>query len=245
LLPLIGITSSTYTSPTTGWNYNLAYVAVIQAISDAGGLPVIIPVSVSDTVLREIYARLDGVLLPGGGDVDPSYYGAEKHPKTGKPDDQRDHIELQVAQWALDDDLPLMGICRGHQVLGVAVGGTLVQDIPSLIPTEVNHDSPNDQPRDKRIHTVEIDPDSRLASILGTTRVEVNSLHHQSVDAVPPHAAITAYSPDGVVEALELPNKKFALSVQWHPEDMYQNDEAMKRLFRAFVEAAANGRSAH
>jgi putative glutamine amidotransferase len=242
--PLIGITTSSFTSPTTGWEYNRAYVAPIQAIADAGGLPVLIPLCVSDDVLRAIYNRLDGVLLPGGGDVDPVFYGAQKHPKTGEADDLRDHVELQVAHWALDDDLPLMGICRGHQVLSVAMGGTLVQDIPSQVQTELLHDFPNDRPRGDHAHFVEIDPASRLAGILGTTRVEVNSLHHQSVEAAPPGAFVTAYAPDGVVEALEMPDKQFVLSVQWHPEDMYQNDDAMKKLFRAFVEAAANGRSA-
>jgi putative glutamine amidotransferase len=246
--PLIGITTSSFTSPTTGWEYNRAYVACIQAIADVGGLPVLIPTSVSDDVLRAIYDRVDGVLLPGGGDVDPEFYGALKHPKTGEADNQRDHVELQVASWALDEDLPLLGICRGHQVLGVALGGKLVQDIPSLVSSELAHDLANVKPRDHEAHSVEIDPSSRLARILGTTRVDVNSLHHQSLEAAPPGACVTAYAPDGVIEAMELPDKKFALSVQWHPEDMYRNDESMKRLFRAFVEAATNGtngRTAH
>ncbi len=167
--PLIGITTSSYKSPTTGWDFNLAYVGSVHAIADAGGLPVLIPLDVSDDVLRATYERLDGILLPGGGDVDPVLYNAAKHPKTGKPDDPRDYVELKVARWALADDLPMMGICRGHQVLGVALGGTLVQDIPSLIHTDLNHDTPNDVPRGNHAHIVEIDPMSRLANILGAT----------------------------------------------------------------------------
>lgn len=236
--PLIGITTARYKSPATGWMYNRAYAACIQAIADAGGLPILIPVSVNDDVLRSIYARVDGVLLPGGGDVDPVIYKAAKHPKTGEADDARDHAEIAVAQWAVEQDLPLLGICRGHQVLNVALGGTLVQDIPAQIGTSVIHDFPEDVPRGNPAHVVEIDPSSRLASVLGTTSPTVNSMHHQSVETIAPGACVTAYAPDGVVEALEVPDKNFILSVQWHPEDMYPQDEVMQRLFRAFVEAA-------
>jgi putative glutamine amidotransferase len=236
--PLIGVTTARFKSPETGWLYNRAYVPIVQAVEEAGGLPLLIPVSIQDETLRAIYARLDGILLPGGGDVDPAYYNALKHPKTGEADDARDHVELTVARWAFADDLPLLGICRGHQVLNVALGGTLVQDIPVLVGGQITHDFPNDVPRGNHAHTVTIDPASRLAAILGTTTPVVNSWHHQSVETAFPGACVTACAPDGVVEALEAPDKTFVLSVQWHPEDMYRDDDAMKRLFRAFVEAA-------
>jgi len=238
LQPLIGITTARFQSPSTGWLYNRAYVAIIEAVADAGGLPVMIPVSVSDDVLRAIYARVDGVLLPGGGDIDPVFYNAAKHPNTGEADDARDHAEITVARWAVEEDLPLLGICRGHQVLNVALGGTLVQDIPAQVATDITHDFPSNVPRGNPAHPVQIDPTSRLASILRTTSPVVNSLHHQSVETAPPNACVTAYAPDGVVEALELPDKHFVLSVQWHPEDMYTENDSMRRLFRAFVEAA-------
>jgi putative glutamine amidotransferase len=218
--------------------YDRAYVACIQAVADAGGLPVLIPVSVNNDVLRATYARLDGVLLPGGGDVDPGLYQALKHPKTGESDDARDHTEIAVAKWAVEDDLPLMGICRGHQVLNVAMGGTLIQDIPAQIGTTITHDFPEDRPRGLPAHPVQIDPGSRLADILDTTTPMVNSLHHQSIETACPGACITAYAPDGVVEALEFPDKHFVLSVQWHAEEMYADRVVMGRLFRAFVEAA-------
>lgn len=234
--PLIGIVTSSYTAPTTGWQYNRGYVPMIQAVEEAGGLPVLIPVSIDDDTLRSIYERLDGVLLPGGGDVRPSLYGAEMNPLTDNLDDARDHVEINLTRWAVADDRPVFGICRGHQVVNVALGGTLIQDVPSEIGENINHNIT--VPRSARAHEVQIDPSSHLASILGATTVKVNSLHHQSVAQPAPDVCVTAYSPDGVVEALEMPDKKFVLSVQWHPEDLYSDDAAMKQLFRAFVEAA-------
>ena len=239
--PLIGITTSTFTTE-QGWEYNRAYVAMIQAVAEAGGLPVLVPISIDDEALRGIYERLDAVLLPGGGDMRPNIYGAEAHPLTDNIDDARDHVEVNLTRWAVDDDLPVLGICRGHQVVNVALGGTLIQDVPSEIGSGILHNVT--VPRDSRPHEVNIDPSSRLASILGTTTIAVNSLHHQSVGVAAPDTCVTAYSPDGVVEALEMPQKKFVLSVQWHPEDLYRDDPAMKRLFKAFVEAAAGGTSA-
>jgi len=190
----------------------------------------------------KFYERLDGVLLPGGGDMRPNIYGAEMNPLTDNIDDARDHVEVELTRWAVGDDIPVFGICRGHQVVNVALGGTLIQDVPSIIGRDISHNVT--VPRNSRPHEVNIDPSSRLANILGTTTIAVNSLHHQSVEVAAPDMCVTAYSPDGVVEAIEMPNKKFVLSVQWHPEDLYRDDPAMKRLFKAFVEAAASGASA-
>jgi len=235
--PLIGIsTSDVYAE--RGKLYHRAYALNAHAIADAGGLPVYIPTGLETSLLRELYERLDAVLLPGGPDVDPVEYGQERHPKTKIIDVPRDALELTLARWAAEDDLPMFGICRGHQVMNVAFGGTLVQDIPSQVETTLTHDLPDEYPRDTRLHEVQVDPGSRLASILGTTQVTVNSLHHQSVQQPGPGVAVTAYAPDGVVEALELPDKRFVLSVQWHPEDLYENDDMMRRLFQEFVSAA-------
>lgn len=236
MTPLIGITTARDVSEKTGWVYIRAYEPIIQAVIEAGGLPVLIPVSAPDETVRKIYERLDGVLLPGGGDVRPGVYGADTHPAVRETDEDRDRVELALARWAMADDLPVFGICRGHQVLNVALGGTLIQDIPSQVDSTLNHNLRN--PRTARAHEVEVDPGSRLASILGKTRVAVNSLHHQSVEQAAPDACVVAYAPDGVVEALELPDRRFALSVQWHPEDLYPEDPAMKRLFQSFIEAA-------
>lgn len=201
-------------------------------------MPVYIPTGLEEDLLRELYERLDAVLLPGGPDVDPSYYGAHRHPMTKIIDDARDSLELTLARWTYADDRPLFGICRGHQVMNVAFGGTLIQDIPSQVETELPHETPNGLPRGTIRHSVALAEDSRLASILGTTEVSVNSLHHQSVERPAPNVKITGYSPDGVVESLEVPEKQFVLSVQWHPEDLYGDDDGMKRLFESFVEAA-------
>ncbi len=235
--PLIGITTADFTRE-FGKPYHGAYARNAWAIADAGGLPVYIPTGLPEDVLRALYERVDAVLLPGGPDVDPAYYGAERHPETKVIDDARDSLELTLARWTYADDRPLFGICRGHQVMNVAFGGTLIQDIPSEVKTDFIHDTPDELPRSTIQHNVELDPNSRLASILGSASVAVNSLHHQSVERPAPGVTITGYSPDGVVEALEAPDKRFVLSVQWHPEDLYTGDEHMKRLFESFIEAA-------
>jgi len=236
--PLIGITAASKINA-YGWEYNSVYAKNLQAITRAGGLPVVIPTGLDTDDLHEIYERMDAILLPGGVDVNPREYHAERHPKTLEIDDARDALELTIARWAVADDVPIIGICRGHQVLNVALGGTLIQDVAALVKTDILHDAPDDLPRNYHTHSVEIDPGSHLASILGKTHLMVNSLHHQSVEQAAPIACVTAYAPDGVIEALEVPDKSFALSVQWHPEDLQDNDVVMQRLFRAFVEAAS------
>ncbi len=235
--PLIGITAADVYAE-RGKLYHRAYALNAFAVADAGGLPVYIPPGLEESVLRDVYERVDAVLLPGGPDVDPVIYGQERHPETKIIDAPRDALELTLTRWLVEDDRPLFGICRGHQVMNVALGGTLVQDIPSQVETTLTHDLPDEYPRSTRLHTVDIKPESRLASILGTTQVIVNSLHHQSVQAPAPGVDFTAYAPDGIVEALEVPDKQFILSVQWHPEDLYEDDGMMKRLFTEFVNAA-------
>lgn len=235
LRPLIGITTAVSTD--YGIDFLRAYNANIIAIEDAGGIPLLIPCTLQKSTLRDLYQRLDGVLLPGGGDVDPKHYQADVHPKTGTPDHARDLTEIQITEWAIADKRPIFGICRGHQVFNVALGGTLIQDIPSEIETNLTHDIADGEPRNRLLHGVKINPQSLLAEILGTTEIEVNSIHHQSVDHVAPHVTASAYAPDGVVEASEITDHPFALTVQWHPEDMVVDSEAMRRLFKAFVQA--------
>lgn len=236
--PLIGISMATYYTP-LGRPYHRSYAMNAKSIADAGGLPVYVPTDLPDELLRELYSRLDGVLLPGGGDVRPGVYGADPHPLTGNIDDGRDKLELLLARWAFADDLPLFGICRGHQVFNVALGGTLVQDIPSQLGEEVPHDTPNEWARSTVRHSVVVTPGSRLAQILGEGEIPVNSLHHQAVEQLAPGLVVSALSTqDEVVEAVEAPGKAFALSVQWHPEDLYEQSEPMRRLFTSFVESA-------
>lgn len=200
-------------------------------------MPVLIPSGVEAETLRAVYDRVDGVLLPGGGDINPSYYAAMPHPQTHQPDESRDLAEITVARWAVEEDRPLLGICRGHQLLNVALGGSLVQDIPSQIETSLQHDHSLAISRAYRAHAVDITPESRLAQIIGHTQYSVNSLHHQSVATPGEGLVVTSYAPDGIIESVERPDKHFVISVQWHPEDM--DEGAMHRLFKSFVEAAS------
>lgn len=240
--PLIGVTTAVREIGTNGFKILSAYTAILESLERAGALPVMIPVNVSDATLRGIYDRLDGVLLPGGGDIDPVYFHAERHPSVYGIDPLRDHAEVMLAQWAAADDLPLFGICRGHQVLNVALGGTLIQDIASEVPNHKleDHSLPDGTPRNTRNNHVNVSEASRLAHIIGaTSHVAVNSLHHQAVKDPAPGFVVTAHAEDGIIEAMEMPDKRFLLSVQWHPEDLSADDPHMQALFNEFVAACA------
>jgi putative glutamine amidotransferase len=236
--PLIGVTAYDYVKPENGWHYDISYCKNAAAIERAGGLPVLIPSSLQEETLRAIYERLDAVLLPGGGDVNPSQYKSEVNAELHSVSDERDAMELSMAKWALADDLPVLGICRGIQLLNVAMGGSLVQDIPSKLHSDLRHDLEGDEPRNTFLHEVELKADSRLATILGDTQFKVNSIHHQALRDVAPNAKVVGTAPDGIVEAIEVPDKHFVMAVQWHPEDLLDDDERMEKLFKAFVEAA-------
>lgn len=233
--PLIGITGSIIERNNN--RYIAGYEPNAKAIVDAGGLPIIIPCGLDEAILRAIYERVDGILIPGGGDIAPEFYGATPHEKTTLIIRERDIAEMQIAKWAVQDDLPILGICRGHQVFNVALGGTLWQDIPSQMDTPYTHDVEVGMPRNTILHEVKIAPDSHLARILGAHVVKVNSLHHQAVMHPAPDLQVVAHAPDGIIEASEMPNRRFALSVQWHPEDLQEYPQ-MRDLFKAFVDAA-------
>lgn len=236
--PLIGITTTFRTVESTGHTSFATYAPNITAVEKAGGVPILIPVGLQEETLRAIYDRLDGVLLPGGGDIDPANYGQARHEKTANIDVLRDNTEITLARWAAAEDRPVLGICRGHQVFNVALGGSLIQDIPDAVGTLLLHDTGTTQPRGTRPHSVRIDPASRLAHVIGQTEVQVNSLHHQAIERAASDLCITAYAADGVIEAAEIPDRRFALTVQWHPEDLAPEDPTMQRLFDAFVDSA-------
>ena len=213
----------------------------VRSVETAGGLPVIFaPGRPEDAA--EVLDRVDGLLLTGGADLDPRNYGEAPHPKLGRTFDERDAFELALCREALRRDLPLLAICRGHQVLNVATGGTLVQDIPSQIAGAGVHDP--DVERWETSHEVEILPATRLREILGTERVAVNSFHHQSVKRLGGDLVLSARSPDGVVEGIEMPRetRRFVVGVQWHPESFWDHPPGFAPLFEALVHAA-NGRS--
>ncbi len=239
--PLIGVTAERWSSSTTHPNRNVqgALTSYLEAVAGAGGLPVILPLSLGDEDLREVYARLDGVLLPGGGDIEPALFQAVPHPKTNGIDPDRDRLEIDLARRAAADHKPLFGICRGIQVFNVALGGTLYQDITDERGTGLAHMCLSSQfPANHHAHGVKVEEETLLARVLGQPLVQVNSRHHQSVKDVAPGLEIAARAPDGVIEAIELPEHPFALGVQWHPENLQAQPE-MKALFVKFVEEAA------
>jgi len=210
-----------------------------KAVMAAGGIPLLIPHVEDAESLRAIYECLDGVLIPGGVDINPRYFHEEARPEVDLPDNGLDFVETTLLPWALADDLPVFGICRGHQVLNVMLGGTLWQDIPTEYPTVFDHrESYKRKIRDYLAHDVRIASDSRLRQIVGAERIWVNTSHHQAVKLIAPGLRATAWSPDELCEGLESTEHTFLLSVQWHPEEMVRKHESARRLFSTFVEAA-------
>ena len=235
--PLIGIPGRSDQSGRFGtpvFTQNRTYV---EAVATTGGAPVLIPLNLDEEALRAIYERLDGLLLAGGVDLDPKHYGEAIHEKCGQIDEARDAVELTLSHWALAEGLPILAICRGIQVLNVAAGGTLYQDIGSQAPGSLKHDCWPDHPRDHLAHQVTVNGDSQLAAILGQSQVGVNSMHHQAVKDLALRFRVVARSADGLIEAIEDHDHPFALGVQWHPEELME-DASMRRLFEDFVSTA-------
>jgi putative glutamine amidotransferase len=207
----------------------------VRSVEQSGAVPVVLP-PVSPGDVPALLERLDGVLLSGGVDVDPVLYGQAPHPKLGRVNRRRDDFELALTREALRRDVPILAICRGHQVLNVATGGTLVQDIPSIVGGAVKHDGPG--PRWRRAHRLEVTAPSRLREILGQDAVSVNSIHHQAVDRIGEDLAVSARCPeDGVIEGLEMPGRRFVVAVQWHPESFWNRPDSFQSLFDAHAEA--------
>jgi putative glutamine amidotransferase len=235
-LPLIGITC-TQDSPLNGATIDRVAVAYTRAVANAGGSPLIIPTDFPVDQIKALREQLDGILLTGGGDVDPIRYRGEQHPNLMFVSEQRDELEIHLAKLAAKTNWPMLGICRGIQVMNVALHGTLYVNLPTQINSEIDHNTPMDMGRDMIAHEVKIEPGTRLAKILGMDNVPVNSFHHQASRDVAPGLKISARAPDGVVEGLELPDHRFFVGVQWHPECIQVHDE-QQALFRAFIEAA-------
>lgn len=209
----------------------------IRALTAAGCAPVLIPLLDDEERLHAIYERLDGIVFPGGGDVAPQEYGEEPIDNLNVVEEPRDRTELTLARWAFADDLPTLGICRGQQLLNVALGGSLYQDLRHQRVTEVEHSDADGRSRTALIHRVRLDPDSRLAQLIDETSIEVNSLHHQAVKSVARPLRVTGQSEDGVIEAIESPERRFLIAVQWHPEEI-DDVPWVRRLFQGFARAA-------
>lgn len=237
--PLIGITTFR-TDSGRGYTYFSLTETYVRAVAAGGALPVMIPLGLPEDDLDRIRKKLDGLVLPGGGDIDPAIYSGIPHPSVSEIDPDRDRVELYLARKFAGDRRPLLGICRGMQLLNVALGGTLYTHIPDQLPDAIAHDLWPGQGHDHDHHVVRIEEETALAGILGHPVVEVNSLHHQGVRDLAPGLIPTAYAPDGLVEAYELPDHPFGLAVQWHPERL-DGERAMPGLFEALTRAAADG----
>jgi putative glutamine amidotransferase len=241
--PLIGITAdetkSFYPPHRPLFSLNQVYA---RAIEESGGVPLILPPILSEDSMREVFTRLDGIIFSGGGDINPSIYDEPAHSTLWGLSEDRDRVELELARWAARQEKPFLGICRGTQVLNVALGGTLVQDIPSEVPDALQHSFDDSTiPRGYIAHPVKVVEGSHLRQVLQSEIVPVNSWHHQSLKRIAPILKVVAQAPDGVVEAVEIEAHRFAIGVQWHPEWMYMDHPEMKRLFTALVEASSNG----
>ena len=233
--PLIGITTfrslSRNNFPTIGVNE-----AYVQSVWQAGGTPVLIPLGLPEGELAEALTRLDAILFTGGGDVHPSRYGEQAHPLVNSVDEDRDRVEIALFQAAYQRKMPFLGICRGLQLINVALGGSLYEDLLTQYPDSLQHDYFSVEATDYLAHPVSLEQNNLLASILKTTHLEVNSLHHQGIRRLAEGVKAIAYAPDGVIEAIQVDDYPFGLAVQWHPEWL-QAHLAMRALFVEFVRA--------
>lgn len=236
-VPVIGVTSSRIPGKVQPVNIQLSE-KYTEAVQRAGGIPLVLPSTLDDAALREVFDRVDGFLLTGGGDIDPVLFNGRHHPNVYGIDNARDLFEIELVRLAVQNNVPFMGICRGVQVINVALGGTLFTDISAQLPDAERHDWYPNIPRDKIAHVVGIQKTSRLNQLTGTTKLAVNSLHHQGLDSIPARLVPVAHAADGLVEAVELRDHRFGLGVQWHPEWLVNSHEN-QALFSGLVLAAA------
>jgi putative glutamine amidotransferase len=211
----------------------------VHAVEDAGGLPILIPMLRDLHNLEDLLPRLDGILFSGGIDMQPSLYGEQKLVQTDDFDPLLDEFEITVANWALQEDIPILGVCRGMQLLNVVLGGNLYQDIASQRADSLEHRR-RDLPRTALTHAVSIEAGSLMEQVLGTNQVRINSLHHQAVKEPGKGVRISGRADDGIAELLEVPGHRFLLAIQGHPEEIYGQVEPFSKLFKAFVQACAN-----
>jgi putative glutamine amidotransferase len=237
-LPIIGITANTIPADEKRSAQVTLSQSYIDAVRSAGGVPVILPPVLEGNDLQALLARFDGVLLSGGSDIDPARFDGIPHPRVYGIDPARDEMEIQLTRLAAGQGKPFLGICRGIQSINVALGGSLFTDIGDQLSGALKHDCYPDLPRDYLAHPVSVEEESKLAGIFGSRSLQVNSLHHQGVLKLAPVLRPTAYAPDGLIEAFELPDHPFGIAVQWHPECLQEHAQ-QRALFQAFIQAAA------
>lgn len=242
--PIIGI--ATQTLPAVAGERQACWLmgrSYIEELRKVGAVPWVIPLIPHDPdTLQEIFDRLDGVFITGGVDVDPTRYGEPKTNLCGTTDPDRDAVEIALLKHAMTRDLPVLAVCRGIQILNVALGGTLYQDVSAQVPAALKHDyfpTPTQPSRKYLAHDITVKSTSRLGRLLGDTRVPVNSMHHQAIKDLAPPLAATAYAPDGIIEAVEGTSSQFLVAVQWHPEELTETHPGQARLFTAFAEASS------
>jgi putative glutamine amidotransferase len=224
------------------WIMSQRYVSTLTA---SGAVPWIVPLLDDPETLRAIYDRVDGIFLPGGVDIGPESYNETRTDACGRVDPDRDRTEIMLADWAMKDGKPILAVCRGAQLLSVAAGGSLYQDLASEYPGAIKHDYfPKAGARTRRdlVHDVNVVPNTRLSRVLGSDAFLVNSMHHQGIKQLAPTLVANAFAPDGLIEGVESDDENFVLGVQWHPEDLADTDPVMRKLFDAFVEAATTWR---
>ena len=227
--PLIGIT--TYARDEQ--NHVHLPAEYVDAVRRAGGCAVLLPPG--EPQLDVVFGKLDGLIIAGGGDIDPQRYGSSQHPAVYMIDRERDEMELALAQRVLESELPTLCICRGTQILNVVLGGTLHVHLPDVVGESIRHRAP---PREPVPHPVQVESSSRLAELMGQTGVEPMSWHHQSIDQVGTGLRVVARAADDVIEAIEYPSHPWLIGVQWHPELTAADDMSQQRLFDELIEAA-------
>lgn len=232
--PCIGITCG------HDWDKHIFFIKenYYRAVETAGGVPVLIPPFDDDSLIDRMFDMIDGVLIGGGPDVDPLFFGEEPRPQNGRISPKRDKTELRLAYKAVLGKKPIFGICRGMQVLNIACGGTIYQDIYSQIKNVDILKHTQDAPEWYGTHMVNISKNSRLFQILVVPKLKVNSFHHQAVKVIAKGFAASAHSSDGIIEGIEKTSDGFAVGVQWHPEEMWEKEPRFLNLFEVLVEAA-------
>jgi gamma-glutamyl-gamma-aminobutyrate hydrolase PuuD len=235
--PIIGVTMS-FQEPASsqGSEYFALYQRYVAAVERAGGVAVGLPAQ--PEAVANLFPILDGLLLSGGGDISPDLFGQDRHPRTRQVDRQRDDFELALVREWVSAGRPLLAICRGIQVLNVALGGSLIQDIADQVVYPLVHQRSEGEAR----HLIRLQPASRLADLLGDDELEVNSYHHQAVQNLAPGLQAVAWAADGIVEGVEMSDARFVVGVQWHPELMFKSEARQLQLFLGLTEAAEGER---
>lgn len=237
-LPIIGVTPSVGLNDLGVRTYSIA-ADYTQAIQRAGGLPIVLPLHITD--IDAVLAMVDGLVFSGGGDIEPSLFHQDKHDLTDYIDEERDSFEITLMQRAFEQDVPILAICRGIQVMNVGLGGDLIQDIPSQTTSEKEHAQRAVGAGEHDIFQTAMvdDGDNPLTRALGTGVIDINSFHHQALGTVPNVLEVVAKGDDGIIEAVYAPERSYAIGTQWHPERLAERHAEHQRLFDGLVEAAS------